>query len=69
MEDIGNMIEMLYASLEGPKGTVEVYEIVESEDSARADDVRYEVRFAKETLSFWQEGEAMVTANEMAGLG
>ncbi len=62
------MAESLYASVEGPRGTAEVYEISEDSDSARADTVRYEVRFGSEKLSFWQEGEAMVTANELVGV-
>ena len=62
------MAEILYASVDGPKGTVEVYEISAAPDSARADTVRYEVRFGEQRLAFWQEGEAMVTAHELAGL-
>lgn len=66
------MAETLYASLEGPKGTVEIYEVMTdtlaAAGSVRQDDVWYEVRFKGQSQKFWQEGEAAAAAHELAGL-
>ena len=64
------MPKNLYTSLEGPKGTVEIYEVNSDEEgiSVRPDSVWYEVRFQGQNLKFWQEGEAAATAYELAGL-
>jgi hypothetical protein len=64
--------ESLYASIEGPKGTAEIYEVVTDANAAigsvRPDDVWYEVRFKGQNEKFWQEGEAAAAAHELAGL-
>ena len=72
------MAETLYTTFEGPKGTVDVYEIVQEHEpdewekagqgSARARDVLYEVRFGAQRESFWVEGEATTLACEWAGI-
>ena len=67
------MAEELYASVDGPKGTAEIYEVTEGEQSGgmvsvRPDSVWYEVRFQDQKLKFWQEGEAAAAAHEFAGL-
>ncbi len=67
------MAEELYASVEGPKGTAEIYEVSEGEHpggmtSVRPDSVWYEVRFQGQKQKFWQEGEAAAAAHEFAGL-
>lgn len=63
------MAESLYATVEGPKGTVEIFEVNESEESSvRQDNTWYEVRFNGNSEKFWQEGEAAATAYELAGL-
>lgn len=62
------MAESLYATVEGPKGTAEIYEVNESEGSSvRPDNTWYEVRFKGNREKFWQEGEAAATAYELAG--
>jgi len=54
------MAESLYAQVEGPKGTAEIYEVVTdalaAAGSVRPDDVWYEVRFKGRSEKFWQEG-------------
>ena len=67
------MAEELYASIDGPKGTAEIYEVTEGQQagamvSVRPDSVWYEVRFKGEQQKFWQEGEAAAAAHEFVGL-
>ena len=65
------MAETLYASVEGPNGTAEIYEMTPDADagtSVRPDNVWYEVRFKGDKQTFWQEGEAAATAHELAGV-
>ena len=66
------MAESLYATIEGPKGTAEIYEVTEdaaaAAGSVRPDSVWYEVRFKDQNLKCWQEGEAASTVHELAGL-
>ena len=67
------MAEELYASVDGPKGTAEIYEVSEGElaggmISVRPDSVWYEVRFQGQNQKFWQEGEAAAAAHELTGL-
>ena len=70
-------MEELYTTIEGPNGKVEVYEVTQEQEkdslqtgmgSARMSDTLYEVRFGDERQSFWQEGEAVTVASELAGL-
>jgi len=64
--------ESLYASVEGPKGIAQIYEVITDQEavagSVRQDNVWYEVRFQGQNQKFWQEGEAAATAHELAGL-
>ena len=66
------MAESLYAQVEGPKGTAEIYEVMTDANAAagsvRPDDVWYEVRFKDQNVKCWQEGEAAATAHELVGL-
>ena len=72
------MDESLYATVEGPNGTAEIFEvnqIVEPDrlyigfgSSTRIWDVQYEVRFGSQRQSFWQEGEAATVACQMVGI-
>ena len=67
------MAESLYASVEGPNGTAEIYEVTSEAEpggmiSVRPDSVWYEVRFKGQKQTFWQEGEAAATAHELAGV-
>ncbi|MSQ28108.1 MAG: hypothetical protein EXR51_08230 [Dehalococcoidia bacterium] len=72
------MGEELYTSIEGPKGTADIYEITPESamdewqragfGSARPGDVRYEVRFGKTRQAFLVEGEAASVTCELAGV-
>lgn len=69
-------VEIIYATLSGPNGRAEVYEISEvlidrtlpdSLHGGRPVDVHFEVRFGTERQSLFTESEAMLTAQELVG--
>ena len=72
------MGETLYTSVEGPKGTADIFEVTqeiesdrlrnESMGSSRPWDVKYEVRFGSEVQAFWAEGEAVTVAKQLTGV-
>ncbi len=73
------MSEELYTSIEGPNGTVDIYEVYpdqaerdqwqrEGFGTARPGDMHFEVRFNGEVQSFLVEGEAASVAAELAGV-
>ncbi len=71
------MAESLYATMEGPKGKAEVFEVTQestwvmwNEFPARAqtNDTMFEVRFEDTKQLFWQEGEAATVAWDLVGM-
>jgi hypothetical protein len=60
--------DSLVATVEGPKGTAEIFEI-EVPDTGQTIEVEYAVVFQGQRHGFPSMGEAHLLANELAGVG
>jgi hypothetical protein len=58
-----NAIETIVTSVEGPKGTADVLEVLSGSGQPE-----YQVRFNGSLQSFKSMGEAYITAKELAGV-
>lgn len=60
--------DALIATVEGPRGTAEIFEI-EMPDTGQTIEVEYAVVFQGQRHGFPSMGEAHLLANELAGVG
>jgi hypothetical protein len=60
--------DSLIATVEGPRGTAEIYEI-EKPDTGQTIEVEYAVVFQGQRHGFPSMGEAHLLANELVGVG
>jgi hypothetical protein len=60
--------DSLIATVEGPKGTAEIFEI-EVPDTGQTIEVQYAVVFQGQRHPFPSMGEAHLLANELVGIG